>query len=64
MPGDAKDFPANFTDEELAFLEGSFMIGDINLRKLRHKNEYSLICKKAPEMESIDFNDYIYCLYL
>ena len=29
-----------------------------------HKNDYSLICKHAAEMESIDFNDYTYCMCL
>ena len=33
MPSDAKDFPVNYTDEELALLKGSVMMNNINIRK-------------------------------
>jgi len=64
MPGDCKDFPVCYTDEERALLKGSHMLYAIDIIKGQIKSDYSIICKEVPEMEKFDFNDYVWCFCL
>mmetsp|Transcript_33278 Transcript_33278/g.33896 ORF Transcript_33278/g.33896 Transcript_33278/m.33896 type:complete len:390 (-) Transcript_33278:96-1265(-) len=53
LPPTLHNMPIFWTEEELKYLQGSYMLYQIDERKLAIENDYAAICSIAPEFASI-----------
>ena len=55
LPNSCKDFPLFFTDEELAYLKGSYLLELVDLQRENLQNDYDIICQKVPDLKKFNF---------
>ena len=58
LPSDTNDFPTNYTEEEMALLQGTNMPNYIEEIRAKEKAVYNYICVKVPEMKKYAFKDF------
>lgn len=60
LPTDTNDFPAFYTEDELAMLKGSVMEEWSNQRRNDYAKDYNIICEKVEAFKQFKFEDYKY----
>ena len=59
LPATLRNMPVFWNEDELSYLEGSFLLTQIAERNLAMENDYESICKVAPEFREVSsLNDF------